>query len=174
MSEEESLVFFDSICKNNNEEYNNVLTTIMLRSMLCDFEQNIFRLKIRDFSNADKIQIWTFYNNSDEVYSDMSKMIERRYSEYGAKFEYEDAPQELLIEKVVDRKPANGKNMTNTQKIINWYGSQPSGREFKINEMLTEIDITSKQYEKAKKNKAVSEIFIKSATSRKGYYKIVA
>ena len=55
MTEEESLKFFDAITKNHNAEYEPIITQIMLRCMLADFEQNIFRLAIRNFKNTEMV-----------------------------------------------------------------------------------------------------------------------
>lgn len=113
MSEEESLHFFDQLSKNHNKEYEDIITEVMLRCMLADFEQNIFRLAIRNFKNTDKVRVWVFCNTDDVLYHELANRIEKRYGPYGVKFTYEDAPEELQIEKVKDRKPPEGKNQTN-------------------------------------------------------------
>ncbi len=100
MKEKESLQFFDSIDKNKNKEYENIITQITLRCMLADFEQNIFRLAIRNYKNTQDVHIWTFYNVEDKVYNVLSEMLEDRYKPYGAVFEYEDTPEELKIEQI--------------------------------------------------------------------------
>ena len=91
MSEEESLDFFSALSKNHNKEYESIITSVMLRCMLADFEQNIFRLAIRNYSNTETVHIWTFYNFNDSLYSELSSMIEERYKPYGTIFEYEDS-----------------------------------------------------------------------------------
>ena len=60
MTEEESLKFFNSLSKNHNEEYQQIINSVMLGCMLTDFEQNIFRLAIRNYKNKKHVQIWTF------------------------------------------------------------------------------------------------------------------
>lgn len=79
MTEEESLIFFDSLGKNHNKKYETIITSIMLRCMLADFEQNIFRLAIRNYGNTENVHIWTFYNTDDDLYRELSSMIENRY-----------------------------------------------------------------------------------------------
>lgn len=173
MGEDESLDFFTLLSKNHNKEYEYIINKIMLRCMLADFEQNIFRLAIRNYESTDNVHIWTFYNTDDYLYSELSAMIEDRYKPYGALFEYEDTPEELKIEKVKDRKPPNGKKMTNAQKIINWREKLSKGTEYKIQMLLKETGLTDKQLQKAKSNNEVlAKILESDKTDRKGYYKV--
>lgn len=170
MTEDESKDFFKSI-NSNSSKYQSILDSVMLRCMLADFEQNIFRLAIRNYGNTDNVHIWTFYNNGSDVYNALSSMIEDRYKPYGALFEYEDTPEELKIEKVKDRKPLEGKKMTNAQKVIEWYEKIPKGTNYKIKEILKETGLTNKQFQKAKsKNSVLSDIFISDKTDKKGSY----
>lgn len=172
MTEEESLQFFDLISKNHQKQYEYIITTIMLRCMLADFEQNIFRLAIRNYGNTENVHIWTFYNTDDALYKELSSMIEDRYKPYGTVFEYEDTPEELKIEKVKDRKPPNGKKMTNVQKIINWREQLQRGTEYKIQTLLKETGLTDKQFQKAKNNEVLARILECDKTNKKGYYKV--
>lgn len=171
MTEEESKNFFKSI-NSNSSQYQNILDTVMLRCMLADFEQNIFRLAIRNYGNTDDVHIWTFYNNGSDVYKALSSMIEDRYKPYGAVFEYEDTPEELQIEKIKDRKPPGEKKMTNAQKVIEWYEKLPTNEEFKIEKILQDTQLTNNQLQNVrKKNSTVDKIFEKCKTDRKGYYR---
>ncbi len=173
MPEDDSLKFFDAISKNHNVEYEPVITQIMLRCMLADFEQNIFRLAIRNFKNTEKVHIWTFYKSDDEVYSKLSDMIEERFKPQGVLFEYEDTPEELKIEKIRERKPPRGRETTNAQKIIAWREKQPIGTEYKIQTLLTETGLTDKQLQKAKsKNNTLAKLLESDRTEKKGYYKV--
>ena len=172
MTEEESLQFFDLISKNHQKQYEYIITKIMLRCMLADFEQNIFRLAIRNYANTENVHIWTFYNTDDALYKELSSMIEDRYKPYGTVFEYEDTPEELKIEKVKDRKPPNGKKMTNVQKIISWREQLQQGTEYKIQTLLKETGLTDRQFQKAKNNEVLARILECDKTSKKGYYKV--
>ena len=141
--------------------------------MLADFEQNIFRLAIRNYENTENVHIWTFYNADDYLYSKLSAMIEERYKPYGAVFEYEDTPEELKIEKIKNRKPPEGKKMTNAQKIINWREQLSPGTEYKVQTLLKETGLNDKQFQKAKSNNEVlAKILESDKTDKKGYYKV--
>lgn len=173
LSEEESLKFFDALSKNHNKEYEYIITQVMLRCMLADFEQNIFRLAIRNYTNTENVHIWTFYNTEDTLYAELSAMIEKRYKPYGAVFEYEDTPEQLKVEKVKDRKPPNGKQMTNAQKIISWREQLPQGAEYKVQTLLKETGLTDKQFQKVKSNNEVlAKLLETDKTDKKGYYKV--
>ena len=174
MSEEESLDFFSALSKNHNKEYESIITSVMLRCMLADFEQNIFRLAIRNYSNTETVHIWTFYNSNDSLYSELSSMIEERYKPYGTIFEYEDTPEELLIEKIRDRKPPEGKKMTNAQKIIEWCDKQESGKVFKLNELLQDTGMNNDSFKNTRKdNQTIKKLFDDMKTDKRGYYMIV-
>ena len=173
MTEEDSLEFFDELTKNHNKEFEEVITTVMLRCMLADFEQNIFRLAIRNYSNTEHVHIWTFYNVEDTLYKKLSEMIESRYKPYGVTFEYEDTPEELKIEKIKSRKPPEGKKMTNAQKIIEWRNQLSQGTEYKVKNLLEGTGLTDKQLQKAKSsNKTLAQILDLDKTEKKGYYKV--
>lgn len=173
MTEEDSLEFFDELTKNHNKEFEEVITTVMLRCMLADFEQNIFRLAIRNYNNTEHVHIWTFYNVEDALYNRLSEMIEGRYKPYGVTFEYEDTPEELKIEKIKSRKPPEGKKMTNAQKIIEWCSNQESGKVFKVSELLHDIGLTNDALKNAKKdNQTIKKLFNDMKSDKKGYYMI--
>ena len=174
MKEKESLQFFDSIDKNKNEEYENIITQIMLRCMLADFEQNIFRLAIRNYKNTQNVHIWTFYNVEDKVYNVLSEMLEDRYKPYGAVFEYEDTPEELKIEQIKKRKPPKGKKITNAQKIINYCEKKKKGTIFKVNELLLETGLSNDSFKEVRKtNRTIKKMFDDMKTSKRGYYKVI-
>lgn len=171
MTEKDSLEFFDDLIRNHNDEYKNIITNIMLKSMLADFEQNIFRLAIRDYNNTEPVNIWTFYNADNEVYKALSAMIEQRYSPYDVKFKYEDTPEQLKLEEIKNRKPPNGKKKTNAQKILEWRENLPSGTQYKVQTLLNETGLTNKQFQKAKAGNDVLNNILKSdMTDKKGYY----
>ena len=173
MPEEESLEFFDELTKNHNKKYEQVITNVMVGCMLADFEQNIFRLAIRNYNNTEKVHVWTFYNVDDMVYRQLTNRIETRYAPYDVTFEYEDTPEELKIEKIKSRKPPDGKKMTNAQKIIEWCDQQESGKVFKIKELLLSTGLSNTALKDVRKdNQTIKKLFDDMKTDKKGYYKI--
>lgn len=171
MTEEDTLKLFDDITSNKSEEYQEALDNIMIHCMLADFEQNIFRLAIRDYNNEDKVEVWTFYNSEHTVYNSLSSLIEKRFKPFSVVFKYEDAPEELLLEKAKNRKPPNDKEKTHAQKIIEWRDSLPTGKEYKTKDLLEATGLTNKQLQKAKgNNNVLANLFKSDETNKKGYY----
>jgi hypothetical protein len=141
--------------------------------MLVDFEQNIFRLAIRNYDNTNVVHVWTFYNADDSLYSDLSARIEERYKPYGVVFEYENTPEEFQIEKVKDRKPPNGKKMTNAQKVIAWCEKQEHGTIFKISTLLSDTGLSNDSFKETRKsNPIIKKMFEEMKTDKQGYYKV--
>lgn len=104
---------------------------------------------------------------------ELANRIEKRYGPYGVKFTYEDAPEELQIEKVKDRKPPEGKNQTNAQKIIAWREKLMPGTEYKVKDLLEGTGLSNNQFQKVKsKNSVILNLINNDKTSKKGFYKV--
>lgn len=102
-----------------------------------------------------------------------STRLEKRYTPYEVKFEYEDAPDKLKIEMVKNRKPPKGKRMTNAQKILEWCDNQQSGKVFKLSELLHDVNLSNDTFKDTKKsNQTIKRLFNDMKTNKKGYYKI--
>ena len=171
MPKKQSLKFLTELVQ--KQECQDFLKDVMVRSMLADFEQNIFRLAIRNYLNMDNVQIWTFYNADGGIYDALTRAIEERYSQYGVHFEYENSPIELQISKIQDRKPPKGKKMTNAQKIISWCEKQEHGTIFKIKTLLSDIGISNDSFKETRKsNSTIKKMFNEMKTDKQGYYKI--
>ena len=57
----------------------------------------------------------------------------------------------MQIEKVKDRKPPEGKEKTNAQKVIEWYEKLPANEEFKIGKVLKDTQLTNNQLQNVRK-----------------------
>lgn len=170
MSIAESILYFDDVL-NNNE----VMDDIMYHSILADFEQNIFRLAIRNLDNKKPVHVWAFYNNSDNgnQFFPLSLMMKMRYMSLGVKFIYEDAPQCVKFNAIINRTPPNGKAMTNAQIVLEWWENQPKGKEFEVKELLFDTGLNSRQLQKVKeKNASISKLFSDNKMDKKGRYRI--
>ena len=169
MSKEESLNYLTNLVQ--KQDCQDFLNDVTIRCILADFEQNIFRLAIRNYGNTDNVHIWTFYNAEGGIYNGLSAAIEKRYQQYGVRFEYEDSPIEFQIGKIQDRKPPEGKEETNAQKILNWRNSLPDKTGYKVQDLLKGTGLTNKQFQKAKsKNPLLANILKADKTDKKGYY----
>jgi hypothetical protein len=164
MSEEESIQYFDEILRSKKK-----IESTIVGSMLADFEQNLFRLAIRNYDNNNKVNIWTFYNNSSPCYKALSKRIEERYRPLGAEFEYLEKPAEYRKKITMDRKPAKGKESTYPQKIIEFLTAHST---FLIDDLRKYVGITNQGIYNAKnRNAAVKAEFEKF--EKAGKYKYV-
>ena len=136
----------------------------MMKSLLVDFEQNIFRSAIRNRDNT-KVTVLLFCDC--RVFRKLIYLMRGRYEKLGA----------TIIEIV---HPAFGvsdalarKGETNTQKIIKWLKQQKNGTVFKIAQMKKETGLTDKNVDKVKENnKSIHELFDQMKTQKRGYYQI--
>lgn len=145
------------------------MNQIMFSSLLADFEQNIHRIAIREFTNTEPVEVLAYWDN--EIFASLNELIEERYSPYGAKIEYYETPLLIAKAKVENRITYDGER-TIPQRIIEWFDNQPKGRIFKVSELLIELNITNKQFQKAKNNKCISDLLSKNHTGQRGLYKV--
>lgn len=118
------------------------------------------------------VNLYQGEHNSD-IDSELSLLLEDKYKSVGTDFESEEDPLELRIDKLKDRKPPEGKSMSNAQKIVHWCDMQTSGSVFKINELLSETGLSNDSFKDTKKsNQTVRLLFEQMQTDKKGYYRI--
>lgn len=80
--------------------------------------------------------------------------------------------KDLLIKKIMDRKPPKGKLMSSAQKIIKWRETLPDDTVYGIKEILDGTGLTYKQFFQANSSKILAEILnSEKLYDRKGYYK---
>lgn len=174
MSESESLQYFKNYNNPRNELFK-LTEEIEIGCILTDLEQNIFRLSIRNYNNTKKATVWTFYNRESILLNKLSFMIADRYKKIGVEFEYKETPDEFKLLKIKTRKSSNNQTNTHPQIVIAWLEKQPTGRVFKVKELLSETGLSNKQFQKVKENnEVVGRMFEKIKTSKKGEYKIAA
>lgn len=172
MDEYQSRAYIRDITKIESGIFANPdMNQIMINSILADFEQNIFRTAIRQYNNDKPVKIWAYWNCN--TYAGLNELIAERYSKHGVEIEFLGVPLAVQKMKTVHRKPAKGNKKTNPQKIIEWFGKQSQGREFKVAEMLREIGIDNNILKRIRKtNSTVRNLFQQSSTEKQGYYKI--
>ena len=169
-TEAETIDLFDLLFKNGS--YSSKLREIMYRSIIADFEQNIFRIAVRNYDNTQPIEIWTFCNRSSQTYKELFERLEDRFKPLGVIFEYETDAIEIKIEKVKMRcTPDNKKN--NTQIVLNWTELQKLGRKFRTIDILKETGLSNKQFQKTKECLPIKMFFDKYKTNKQGFYEII-
>ena len=140
-------------------------TETMLRSILADIEQNLFRSAIRNVNFDGKIKYWLFFDTKN--YAQLIEMMRERYGKLGATILIREKPLELTVRKIENRKV---KKVTSTQKFIAWYNGQQSGRVFKRADVLSETGLTPSQFKDVKKRAKM--IFNAMDTGEEGVYKV--
>ncbi len=170
MDEEESRRYIeDAIAMKMGLYVDNELNELMYRSILADFEQNIFRVKIRDFRNTDHVEVFAYWDSN--MFDRLNELIKERYEPLGVKFKCLGVPAEIKKIKVETRQSKNGEK-TIPQRILTWIDKQPTGNEFRVAKILSELDITDKQFQKAKKNQVIADLFKNMSTGQKGIYRV--
>lgn len=126
-----------------NEEINH----IMLSKILVDFEQNIFRTQLRNFSSDDIVTIYIFCTLG------MKKLLKKIENRFKIKIT-NTKPAEFLIQNIKSR---NNIKMSIPQLLLYWWDCY-DWDELHISEILKLNQITQKQFNKAKeKNKNFKE-----------------
>lgn len=142
------------------------LQKYLILSLLVDFEQEIFRTKIRDFNNTTTpVHIYVF-----NMYYDMITRVERRF---GIEIIQEEKPIEFIESEIIDRRTKDGKE-TNPQKIINWINNTWNGEKIKTKDMLNEIGISQRQFDKSKENNNDLKGLLSKYMIKRGIYKKVS
>ena len=141
--------------------------------LLEDFEQNLYRCKIRNTNNTEKCTYTLICNVTErngiyENYQPLANMIKSRYEPLGATVNIIDTPTLFRLLKTKERKQD-----TNAQRIIRWLESKEKYSIFKIADMLTDLNLSHKQFDKIKKNNIyIMELFNNMKTENRGYYGI--
>lgn len=140
-------------------------TETMLKSILADIEQNLFRSAIRNVNFDGKVKYLLFFDTKN--YAQLIEMMRERYGKLGATILIRERPLELTVRKIENRKV---KKVTSTQKFIAWYNGQQSGRVFKRADVLSETGLTPSQFKDVKKRAKM--IFNAMDTGEEGVYKV--
>lgn len=125
----------------------------MNKMLLVDFEQNLFRSKIRNIDCKDIVNYTVFCNV--KAYAELIEMIRERYGKLGARINILPTPNDYAITKALER---NSSDKTNVQIFLEWYFNQANERCFKTREMLDECALTLDQWRTIKKSDVVKEI----------------
>lgn len=128
------------------------IDNIRCRLIMADFEQNLFRCKIRNIDNTEPCTYTLMCNVSEknrlfEDYQPLVDMIKARYEPLGATINIIETPMPFKLLKTNER---NTKNKTSIQKFNDWYKKQPSGRIFKRADILSECNLSISQFKDVK------------------------
>lgn len=141
---------------------NSYMRDIFISKCVVDAVQNIMRIKCRHFTNEDPCNIWIIAGESYE------SIITRIVDNVGARYN-KFLPNEFEEAKVMSRKAAEGKEMTNPQKVMKYLNGLEKGTTIKTKDIYDNTGLTTKELNKAKKNDLISKWF-NEHTIKKGQY----
>lgn len=166
LSETETQNIIDSYTQQRNGNYTDEsMQEVFVNSVLTDFEQNIFRSAIRDANNDKRVDIYMIWG--DNYKDTINQAIENRYKDIIDEW---DKPS-FVDEYKTRARQTQDQKQTIPQKILQWLQEQPIGKEFKTADILQDLKINDKQFQKAKKNTTVKSRLSDYQSNKKGYYK---
>lgn len=137
---------------------------VMYNTILADVEQNLYRTKIRNADNTDIVTYTMLFNTNQ--YKFLIELLKARYGAYGATINVIDTPLEFRLLKSKERKQD-----TNAKKILEWLSTKTKEDTFYINNMLSELNLTQKQFRRIKeKDTSIKALFENMKTNKRGYY----
>lgn len=139
------------------------LNEIMINKIFIDFEQNIYRTKLRDFNNNEQIVLYVF-NGKCELKKELYELIEKWHN---VKIET-ISTSEFAETKILSRK---NKKESIAQRLVFWWKNYDWKHELHITEILKLVGITRTQFKGAKaENMELREFINKNKGSKKSYY----
>lgn len=154
---------------NDKEKRFNMCELNELRQLqiLVDFEQEVYRCSLRNFNNNEAINIYTFglertgFRRGEEFLG-LDQDVKQRL---GIKIEMQQTPEEL------DKTLNHGDGESIPATIKKWVLNIWDGTEIKTNDMLREIGITQKQFDKSKEKNIEMQLFMSKYMYKRGWYK---
>lgn len=144
------------------------INQLMYLSIITNFYQEVHRTKLRQYTcTEEKIEVNIFYTKPI-----VFKMIHQLFPGCIKN----EIPEELTYfkeSKIMGRKAKDGIGSI-PQKILKWINEKWDGKEIKTRDMLKEIGITQKQFDKAKQNNKDLQSILSKYMVGKGIYKKVA
>lgn len=123
----------------------------MWRKMAVEFEQEVFRTCVRDFSADNKVDIYIFKPDKKVI-----GLISQRFKNCKI-HTYNDVPDEFDEEKILGRKTEDGKD-TKIQGFIKWLRDEWDGSLISIKDVKGKFEISDKYWEKVNSNQAVKQL----------------
>ena len=149
-------------------EYGNFTNKRMYRLMysklLVDVEQNIFRTKLRNYNNKDRVYIYLFYNSN--TYAELNNSLAKRLSINEIT---SDVPPEILKHKILSR---DNEKPSVAQRIVSWFSENEGYGEIKTGDLLKQIGITNNQLCSARRDNISLKNLMDSKKTKRGIYKV--
>lgn len=157
LSPDDILIYIEQITwlERGNFE-NEKIQNIMLSKIATDFEQNIFRTKLRQFGSSDEVNIKIIC--AKEYKKAISPVLRR----YGISLDVDE--QTFYIEPGL-------RDGSHAFQILTYLASLPVGAEFTTKDIYAETGLSKHQFDKAKETHGIREILTLWRTSKGRYRK---
>ncbi|MCO5385377.1 MAG: hypothetical protein NHB14_05885 [Desulfosporosinus sp.] len=123
----------------------------MWRKMAVEFEQEVFRTCVRDFSADNAVDIYIFKPDGKVI-----DLIQQRFKKCTIKSDYH-VPEEFQQEKILGRQTSDG-NDNKIQAFIKWLKSEWDGTKSSLKDIKNRFEISDNYWEKLIKNPVVKDI----------------
>lgn len=123
----------------------------MWRKMAVEFEQEVFRTCVRDFSADNAVDIYIFKPDVKVI-----DLIRQRFKKCTIKSDY-SVPEEFQQEKILGRQTTDG-NDNKIQSFIKWIKTGWDGNKVSLKEIKSKFDISDKYWDKLTSNQVVKDI----------------
>lgn len=156
----------DKVFSSSYKQYEFGLSSInefVYFDIVSKFYQEVHRTKLRQYNCDDDIEVILFKNR--KVIFDLIKGLFPKSNIEYSKSEI----QELKEAKDKAFKKADG-SMTDKQKVLTWFDNW-NGDTFKVADLRSELNISSRRWEKLKKEKSIDKRIKECTVPKKGYYK---
>lgn len=140
------------------------MKAIFRSKCIVDTVQNVMRIKCRHFANTDKCSIWIITSG---MYEDVVTRIANNIGGVLYKF----LPKDFEEAKTMSRKPNEGKDMTNPQKIKTYLNALTNGTTIKMADIISGSGCDRNAVKNAiKKNPELNKWFDEHKGEKRGQY----
>lgn len=135
----------------------------MWRKMAVEFEQEVFRTCVRDFSADNAVDIYIFKPDAKVI-----ELIRQRFKKCHI-IRDNSIPEEFQQEKILGRQTADG-NDNKIQSFVKWLKNEWDGNKISIKDIKNKFEISDKYWEKLTSNQVIKDIKLKHniKTKREG------
>ncbi|TCT16378.1 hypothetical protein EDC18_102397 [Natranaerovirga pectinivora] len=135
---------------------NIAMCNIMKSQILVDTEQNIMRIKCRQFSNEEVCKIYIFA--SDDYTDYITRLRDKLKTNY-KKFMPDQIDKEMAKHSTKNKKPPRNKEKTNPQVFLEWTEKQSKnrGRIIKFGEIARESGLTKEALKEVRKSNSYAK-----------------
>ncbi|OSA91017.1 UNVERIFIED_ORG: hypothetical protein B2H93_14765 [Clostridium botulinum] len=142
-----------------------LMKVIMMSKILVDTEQNVMRIKCRNFSNTDNCDIYIIVADYFEKNGYMTRLVDKLNANYMTFL-----PNDFEEYKIMNRSPNEGKKITNAQKIWKYLKGLEIGTLITTKDIYEKANVNKSQFDKAKKDNKLLKDWLNKHKKNRGKY----